>query len=204
MLHTPWPQSFYSRILAPNRKELVSFIKDENAVLHPDQEFIWGNDCLMEKKERLGDYDKILELLSPSLRLFWNEITRLTGVDIIDNLDVQVNEAWRNYYTKGNFQEVHDHPGCQLVCVIFGNEWETDFSRFFIMNRHGSEVDVFWKSIIPVDQIWMKPREGDVVFIPPWMLHGVSPHKSDKTRITASVNLNFRFINQPKFLGDNP
>ena len=87
MLHTPWPQSFYSRILAPNRKELVSFIKDENAILHPDQEFIWGNDCLMEKKERLGDYDKILELLSPSLRLFWNEITRLTGVDIIDNLD---------------------------------------------------------------------------------------------------------------------
>ena len=27
MLHTPWPQSFYSRILAPNRKELVSFIE---------------------------------------------------------------------------------------------------------------------------------------------------------------------------------
>ena len=194
MLHTPWPQSFYSRILAPNRKELVSFIKDENAVLHPDQEFIWGNDCLMEKKERLGDYNKILELLSPSLRLFWNEIKLGTGLDVTGKLDFQVNEAWRNYYTKGNFQEVHDHPGCQLVCVIFGNEWETDFSRFFIMNRHGSEVDVFWKTIIPVDQIWMKPREGDVVFIPPWMLHGVSPHISDKTRITASVNLNFRFI----------
>ena len=89
---------------------------------------------------------------------------------------------------------MHDHPGCQLVCVIFGNEWEEGFSRFFIMNRHGSEVDIFWKRIIPVDQIWMKPREGDVVFIPPWMLHGVSPHISDKTRITASVNLNFRFI----------
>ena len=56
MLHTPWPQSFYSRILAPNRKELVSFIKDENAILHPDQEFSWGNDCLMEKKQRLGPF----------------------------------------------------------------------------------------------------------------------------------------------------
>jgi len=36
-------------------------------------------------------------------------------------------------------------------------------------------------------------KEGEVIFFPGWLQHGVTPHKSDIVRKTLACNYNFAF-----------
>jgi len=171
--------NFYSKFQSPNKEELLE--KCVNCKLHADQKFSWGNGCIL-KKERL-DVQEVSNVLIPSLKQFLQEM----GI----NYDVEVHDVWKNTYEKGNFQEIHYHPNHDLTAVVFLDDHDDNFGIFYFYNRNGIEVSEKWTGVINSFTYYIQGNAGDVLFFPSHMLHGVTPHLSDKERRTVSFNLNF-------------
>ena len=165
----------------PNFDEIMNFV-DEQTVID-NSKFNWGNLC---KVDRIPlNRDDTAHLLKPSTDLFCQEFKTKFNFRLFD--------PWINLYERGYYQEVHDHVENHLACVFFLNEGE-NFSDFFFFNRHSNNLNPVWFEIFPQisdDHWYPKVSAGHVMFFPGNMLHGVSPHNSDITRKTLSVNLNF-------------
>ncbi len=170
---------FYSIIEPPNKEELLNIA--ENPPLHEKQYFEWSEDCSVSV-ERLP-YDVFGKLITPSLIEFQKEFQ-------IDR-PFAVEDIWKTTYTRGSYQEIHDHSGCEISCVLFLDDLEEDGSKFFFYNRHSSELSLSWLEYLP-DQhptnYYVDYKRGDAIFFPSYMLHGVTCHRSDKQRRTVAFN----------------
>jgi hypothetical protein len=120
------------------------------------------------------------------------------------NKDYQFNisEAWFNYQYAGDFQPLHIHPTCDLVCVIYleTNEhilYEHTLSE--INNSRPGGVTTFLSLGAPknnyiIDNTMYKYNgmPGEYVIFPADLPHMVYPFESPGCRITASLNIKFR------------
>ena len=170
---------FYSIIEPPNKEELLNIA--ENPPLHERQYFEWSEDCSVNV-ERLP-YDVFGKLINPSLIEFQKEFQ-------IDR-PFAVEDIWKPTYTKGSYQEIHDHSGCEISCVLFLDDLEEDGSKFFFYNRHSSELSLSWLEYLPdvhPTNYYIDYKRGDAIFFPSYMLHGVSCHRSDNRRRTIAFN----------------
>jgi hypothetical protein len=169
---------FYDLVEPSNKEEILNIA--ENPPLHENQNFEWSKDCSVSL-ERLS-YNVFGELIFPTLLEFQKKF----------NIDrpFAVEDVWKTTYEKGSFQEIHDHSGCEISCVIFLDDQEEDGSRFFFYNRHGSELSLSWLDFLPEDPLnhYVEYKRGDVLFFPSYMLHGVSCHRIDKKRRTIALN----------------
>ena len=68
--------------------------------------------------------------------------------------------------------------------------------EFYFYNRNHIQWSFNWRTLMELsDRFVPTIREGDIMFFPGHMLHGVSPHRSDKVRRTLSFNLDITFPN---------
>ena len=96
-LVTPFNNYFYSLMTPENQDELLNHCLNAKAV---DQNIPWGSICVNEKE--ILELNGFIELLKPSIFRFLKELTSTP-------LEVELNEIWRNRYSKGCFQEIHHH-----------------------------------------------------------------------------------------------
>jgi len=183
---------FHSEIFPSNKEEMLDAI--ENADLRPDQYCSWTDGCLV-KFERLDFKNNFVEIFKPSLDQFFDDI-QLN----ISGLKLFCQDIWRNTYTKGFFQETHDHLPCNLSGVVFLTDEQEGDGQFYFHHRHASEVSNEWRSlgfspILGGQRKFVKAERGKVILFPSHMLHGVSIHKSDNIRKTVSFNLIFNTTN---------
>ena len=177
--------NFYTIYQAPNADELISKINTYTEDFIQNDKFTWGNksssDKIPLKWEDYGD------LLIPSIRLF--------GKEFNVRFNFTLYNPWMNFYKRGDHQEVHGHP-THLSGVFIANDGE-EFSQFYFLDK-----DNYSASISPsLGKILnyggahnVQLKAGDIMFFPGYMLHGVSPHKSDIIRKTLSFNLDIKNV----------
>jgi len=127
MIHNTFVHSFHSLIDPPNKEELLYAL--ENAPLTKDQYFEWTLNCSVTT-ERL---DLDLDVFFPSLDLFFKDL------EANANLNISLHEVWRNTYSKGYFQELHDHLPLHLSGVVFLTDWKeaVRFIEYLGFKREG-------------------------------------------------------------------
>jgi len=112
-------------------------------------------------------------------------------------LDIDVLDPWLNKYSKKDFQELHNHPTCDLSVVIFLNDGP-DFGQFYFLDPGHTQFNRLWYPILQkMDRgsIWIpEVKAGDVILFPSHMMHGVTPHKSKDIRKTFAYNVVFKDV----------
>ena len=125
------------------------------------------------------------EVFQPVLDQFFNEM----GLNV-DGLNLFLHEIWRNTYTKGFFQEIHDHFPHSLSGVVFLTDEQEGDGKFYFYHRHGSEVSKEWIELGFIgERKFVKAERGKVILFPSHMLHGVSQHNLKQPRQTVSFNM---------------
>ena len=189
MIEVPFYNDFYSIITPENKDEIVKHCLDPSLEL-PNEKFEWGNNCISEKVAlKLTGFT---ELLKPYVIAVLNE---MVDVDYTFTLD----EVWKNTYHRYYHQEVHDHAGYELSFVIFMNDAQENDAKFYFVNERNRVTPTSWVDICEKmpDDLIIEACQGDILFFPSFMLHGVAPHQSDTPRITISGNIS---INQVGYI----
>lgn len=178
MFKTIFPTSFYWCFDIPNFDEVKNYVNKQNNINNTKT---WGKDCkvdtiLLEAKETQF-------LLKPSFDLF-------SQYAFSKSVNVKMNNPWINLYKRDYFQEIHDHKS-DIASVFFINDGEY-FSKFYFYNRYNNCASNSLINLVEEvnqnDQYIPEYKEGQVIFFPGTMLHGVSPHQSDVIRKTLSCN----------------
>ena len=102
---------------------------------------------------------------------------------------------WANINTKNNFNNRHNHPGCDLAGVYYVKVPEGDAGNIVFNDpRHVlSYGDPFIaKRYVGGENTSRFPVEGNMYLFPPSLEHSVMPNKTDEDRISISFNLNVR------------
>lgn len=177
--------NFIIRIKPPNLDELLSKLNEYDHNHVDNSRFNWGEYCKVDKVPL--DIDEMMPYVIPSVDCISKEL-KYSGGYTIDN-------PWINLYSKGSFQEVHDHFPWALACVFFINDGE-DFSKFYIKDRNNVNTSRDLQEILYNLNGYnvashLNVREGDMIVFPANILHGVTAHNSDVIRKTFSFNLNF-------------
>ena len=185
----PWLKDFFYSAIPSNKDELLNGI--ENGELADDQGFDWNEqekECSAIELERLKTKDN-MKLFIPSINNY------LEQLKITDNiLDVQLNSLWRNTYHKHGFQEIHDHGLHHISGVLFLTDQQPGDSQFYFFNKSYSEIPNTLRQLRQGDSIvfggryWIEAQRGRIVLFPSYLMHGVTPHKSEDPRRTASFN----------------
>ena len=176
--------NFYTKYQAPNADELINKINSYTEDSINNAEFSWGNKSSSDKIPlKWQDY---LELLAPSVQLFANEFEVGFNYTLYD--------PWVNLYKRGDHQEVHNHP-THLASVFIANDGE-GFSQFYFLDSYNYTLTStpLGELLKYNSQHTSKLKAGDIMFFPGYMLHGVTPHKSDVIRKTLSFNLDLKNI----------
>ena len=182
-----FPNAFYHQFQAPNAEELIAAIEsDTDFDLPPwchdqkatEENFTWQELCNVKT---LGvKAEKYMPLLAPSIDQF------ATALNI--NLQYYMWNPWINKYSKGGFQETHDHARHDFVCVFFANDGD-NFAKFYFHDRNGNQLSHKMQTLMNVSDRWTPDvKAGDIIFFPGHQLHAVSPHDSDIIRTSLSAN----------------
>ena len=191
MIQQIFSNYLYSLITHPNKEEIL-LSKDISVEDVDVDKAQWIQNCQV-KVEHINPAD-ISSLLTPSIQIFYNQL------ELKSRLEIELTLAWKNTYTKGCYQEIHDHlhtdENADISGCIFLDDFHPDASHFFLYNRHCSEISASWGKImaemhLPFKSHVIIPKAGDVIFFPSYMLHGVTPHRMEEPRTTIAFNLRF-------------
>jgi ribosomal protein L16 Arg81 hydroxylase len=172
--------NFYTVYRAPNADELINKINTYTDDSIDNAHFTWGNKSRSDKIPlKWKDY---MELLLPSIRLFGEEFNVRFNFTLYD--------PWINFYKRGDHQEVHVHAPHHLSGVFMANDGE-EFSQFYFIDKEFPTLYSMRKIIDHHGTYNVELKPGDIMFFPSYMLHGVSPHRSDIIRKSLSFNLDF-------------
>ena len=190
MIETPFWNDFFSLISPENKNEIIEHCMNPSLEL-PRMEFQWGDACLSDKVSlKLTGFT---ELLKPHIIEVLSEV-----IDEDIPYGFSVDEVWKNTYHRYYHQEQHDHQGFELSFVIFMNDFQENDAHFYFVNERNRVTPTTWVDIsegMPDDLI-IEANQGDILFFPSHMLHGVSPHQSDTPRITISGNISIHQVGE--------
>jgi len=181
MYNSIFSSSFYWIFDIPNFTELKDYVDSRKDINNARES--WSEHCKVDTIY-LNSPDTQY-LIKPSLDLFVLEA-------FSTNVKLNMSYPWINLYKKGYFQEIHDHK-VDIACVFFINDGP-HFSDFYFYNRNNNCVSNKFLSVLRDENLRLgdkyipEYKEGQVIFFPGTMLHGVTPHKSDTIRKTVSCN----------------
>ena len=190
MIETPFWNDFFSVISPENQNEIIEHCINPALEL-PTEKFEWGDECLSEKVHlKLTGFT---ELLKPYVIEVLSEV-----IDEGIPYGFSIDEVWKNTYHRYYHQEQHDHQGFELSFVIFMNDYQENDAKFYFVNERNRVTPTTWVDIsegMPDDLI-IEANQGDILFFPSFMLHGVAPHQSDTPRITISGNITINQVGE--------
>ena len=170
--------NFFYKYQAVNAEEFIKEVELCSTRRIDNSKFQWGGHSDSDKVPlQLQDFEY---LMKPNVDILFDEM----GVDVTPKYC----DPWINMYTRGQYQEIHDHHGTDFASVFFANDG-VDFAKFYFHDRHSINLSPRIRSLLnPTDRHELNIKAGDIIFFPSHILHGVSPHKSDVVRKTFAVN----------------
>ena len=174
--------NFFVKFKAVNADDLIKFIDGYDETSIDNSQFTWGKMCSSNKISL--KWEDTMDLISPNLEYFANDIKSYFNYILYN--------PWINLYKRGDHQELHSHYPSHMSCVFFANSGE-GFSKFYCKDRNSTNVHPRLAKVIGYNQeIVVQYNQGDILFFPSHILHGVSPHNSDIVRKTLSFNFDIK------------
>jgi len=104
---------------------------------------------------------------------------------------------WLNVYQENDYQELHNHLGTDaFLSYCYFSKLPKDSGQFRFYNEmHDKYCLSGFNKTLSLPHLgltkWIVPQveEGDLIIFPSYLLHKVTMHKSNETRITASGNI---------------
>ena len=93
-------------------------------------------------------------------------------------------EIWYNYYTPGQYQEVHTHHEYTISGVYFLSLEEVNGTVF---HSYTADRSALVPAVVPTTMI----REGDILLFPSAFLHYVLPASSNRVTIAFNIKCDF-------------
>ena len=194
MIQTIFPTYFYSLITPPNKEELIESLTNAPVDEKHSKTLEWPNSCQI-KVESL--YPNLVgSVLSKTIDIFLDQLE----VEKNDFAHIKLSTVWKSTYNKGYYQEIHDHhttEGCHLSGVVFFDDWVEGASKFYFYNKFFAELPTSWLKIVNQNELtshafFIKPKAGDIILFPSYMLHGVTMHKINQKRTTVAFNISLQ------------
>ena len=183
-MNTLFHNQFYFHLKAPNADELIAFLDEKNDIANKVH---WADQCVVDTVS-LESSPEVIDLISPSLQELAKEL-KFDGRFFVMH-------PWINIYREHSYQEVHEHPGCDMSAVFFINDGD-DFAKFYFRDRFSCTLTGNTRRVLNYyDTQTITARAGDIMFFPNGFYHGVGPHRSKQVRKTMSFNFNFEFNEQ--------
>ena len=110
--------------------------------------------------------------------------------------DLILSSLWININGKGDYNELHHHPSCDLSgvfwiktpvdcgSIVFNSP--QDFVQAKELRSYASHVKDEWKQF---DSYYFPSTAGRVMIFPSFLLHQVRPNQSNEDRISVSFNI---------------
>ncbi|MEM1295545.1 MAG: putative 2OG-Fe(II) oxygenase [Verrucomicrobiota bacterium] len=158
---------------------------------HPNLRSIRGWECdtktTFGKDSRQFPFKVLRSSLGKHVQGYFEEFLRpQNGATIVEK------EIWLNVYSKGDYQEIHNHLMMNTVVSVAYMLKLPSRSGSIVFYRSG---DTFFRSLSDFvrpdfsrDSVTPNLREGQAVLFPSFLPHYVSPHQGDNLRATISAN----------------
>lgn len=118
-----------------------------------------------------------------------------------DKLIANISNFWCNVNKRGDYNEVHTHPGSVIVAVLYLSVPDNSGKIKFISN---SELGMYVNRLDNIRHTDLKtaiflndygsitPTNGDFIVFPGYLKHFVEPNLSIKDRVTIAFNFNIK------------
>lgn len=183
MITPLFPTNFFSLTKLPNTEHNVKLL--ETAELDDDQNFSWcgEDDGRNNKVERLKE-STVMTIIAPVINSFLEELG-------CAKCGITLQDVWRNTYSYGGYQEIHQHKPSVFSAVIFLDDYEEGGSVFSFLNTELRTLPDSLLRLMPhvSESLALTPNRGDIIIFPSYMYHEVSKHRSEKTRRTVACNI---------------
>ena len=195
MINSVFNTNFYSLITPPNKKEVLDVLENIECDKELTEKLKWNEGCKV--KVEVLNVGETGQVLLKTLEIFFYNLGCLEYIKNFNNL--RMSSAWRNIYYKDYYQELHDHydaDGSDLSGVVFLDDYVEGASQFYFFNKYRTELSTSWIKLFNNNgfeyrSFAFKPKAGDVLLFPSYLMHGVTPHKLDLPRKTVSFNICF-------------
>jgi hypothetical protein len=175
-------------ISLPNNKDIISVI-DKCAKLGFKKNF---NERLPKEES-----EKIEKIFIDEAELFIKETLN-------KKIDLCFINSWINYTKKYEINTPHGHSFVSLIGVYYikTNEKSGDLllhdprgvANMFL----NSEIDTSGNLVDGRAYFRFKPKIGDLILFPSYLMHSVEPNMSDEIRISLAINFKHKDFNQFK------
>ena len=110
MINVPFSSDFFTLFPAPNAEKLISSIEEICKTKKVDNDFRdWGKTCRVDTIPLL--WQDFLDLYQPSIKVFCEIFKK--------DIKYTMYNPWLNLYKKGYYQEIHDHAGHDISCLLY-------------------------------------------------------------------------------------
>lgn len=115
------------------------------------------------------------------------------------NLTCNVHSAWGNISRAGDYNPTHTHTG--LISGVGYVRMPDDIEQEWENEDHDPSAGMITfidgrGSSLTCSHVRMKPQVGDIFFFPAWLMHYVSPFRSQGERWSFSFNIGITNLNR--------
>ena len=200
MNYSFWDTYFYITKLKEAEnifKEWEPFLSDDKYVSDSDWSMAQTKSSIRNNKNKDLPWKVWFDAIQPQMN------TYLESLDPQMPYSVHCDEMWFNKYTKGDYQEPHDHAfpgrGVSAIYVLDYPQDEKDPGGHLVFECPNFPV-VRSSGLDRIFNAWnyqhiTPPLEkGTLIFFPSWISHYVLPSKTDKRRATIAANFVVRGV----------
>lgn len=113
-------------------------------------------------------------------------------VELGSKKEVRIVNSWININNKNDFNKLHTHPSCDLACVFYltNNNSEIEFQRpydipkYFLDNLESNN-----STPLSFTHVTYNPTKNAFLIFPAWLQHYVKPNLSESVRISVAINI---------------
>ena len=121
------------------------------------------------------------------------EYTGFPATDEYDPDNLKYNrKSWINEFREGSYAHIHHHSTADISGVYYYQTSGDDGTIYFESPVQQAGVTPAWVQLNNRFQI--PPDVGLLILFPGWLQHGVTPNRTNNTRISISWNVNFKTV----------
>jgi uncharacterized protein (TIGR02466 family) len=100
--------------------------------------------------------------------------------------------VWANVNRRGDFNQVHTHPGATWSGVYYVDHGEAEgaapATSIQLFDPDAARTNLFFPELV-ASSITFKPEPGLMILFPSYVPHAVPPHSGDRPRISVAFNV---------------
>lgn len=100
--------------------------------------------------------------------------------------------AWANINRRGDFNEMHTHPGATWSGVYYVDHGElnpdAEGTSIHLSDPCPARTNIFFPTL-SCQNVLFKPEPGLMILFPGYVPHAVLPHRGDRPRISIAFNV---------------